>query len=61
MKALGRLIDQIADLPIRSIEFTTPTDECEALVGDGIAEAAEWIEAAENGPAGSAIRPWDIG
>jgi hypothetical protein len=54
MKAMGRLIDGIADLPIPRIDFTTPTDERKASVGDGITEAAEWIEAAEKTSAGSA-------
>jgi hypothetical protein len=55
MRAMGRLIDWIADLPIRRIEFTTPTDEREASVGHRIAEAAEWIESAEETSAGSAL------
>jgi type I restriction-modification system DNA methylase subunit len=35
-------------LPIRRIDFTTPADERERLVAEGIAETAEWTESAEN-------------
>jgi hypothetical protein len=37
----------LKSLPIRRIEFTTPADERERLAAAGIAEATEWIEAAE--------------
>ena len=47
-------LERLRTLPIRRIEFTTPPDEREALGKAGIAEAAEWIEAAETTSAGSA-------
>jgi hypothetical protein len=40
---------QVEKLPIRRIDFTTPADERERLVADGITQAAEWIESAEKG------------
>jgi hypothetical protein len=41
-------------LPIRRIEFTTPDDERERLVADGIAKARAWIDEAQRGSAASA-------
>ncbi|RLC61099.1 MAG: hypothetical protein DRI80_09550, partial [Chloroflexota bacterium] len=38
---------QIEQLPIRRITFTTPPEERERLVGEGITEATEWIESTE--------------
>jgi hypothetical protein len=40
-------LSNVRQLPIRRIEFTTPADERERLAAAGIAEATEWIEAAE--------------
>lgn len=37
-------IDTLEHLPIPPIDFTTPADERQRLVADGIAQAAEWIE-----------------
>ena len=45
----------VENLPSRRIDFTTPADEREELLAAGIAEAAEWIEAAEKGSADSAL------
>lgn len=40
-------IDTLKHLPIRRIAFTTPMEERETLVGEGITEATEWIESTE--------------
>jgi len=40
-------LTDLRKLPIRRIEFTTPPEERERLVGVGITEATEWIENTE--------------
>jgi len=40
-------------IPIRRISFTTPQEERERLVEEGIAEATEWIEKAEEAASAS--------
>jgi hypothetical protein len=46
--------DNIRELPIRRIAFTTPPDERARLVGVGISEATEWIERTEKTSVSSA-------
>ncbi len=48
------MLDDMSLLPIRRIEFTTPAHERVRLVKGGIAEIAEWIEAAKVAAAPSA-------
>ncbi|RLC55398.1 MAG: hypothetical protein DRI80_17875 [Chloroflexota bacterium] len=47
-RALAQVkLKNVRQLPIRRITFTTPPEERERLVGEGITEATEWIESTE--------------